>query len=288
MRRAIWFVGPALAYLAIFAFVPLLLAAWMSLHDWRLLKPERTFVGLTNYARIAADPFFRNALLNTLVYVVVSVPLGIATALAVALLVAQRLPGMGFFRTLFYIPAVSSQVAIAMVWIWILLPEVGLLNAVLGALGLPNQTNFLAQPATAMLSIVALSVWIGLGPRMIVFVAGLQGIPTEVYEAAAIDGCVGAGRFWRITLPLLRPTMVFVLVTTTIAAFQLFTPVYVMTRGGPRRSTDVLLYHIYQEAWLKFDAGTASAMTFVLLALIVAVALVQFRVLRRGMIEGYA
>lgn len=286
--RGYLFVAPATVYLALFAFLPMVLAGYMSLHRWHLLKDEHPFIGLGNYAKMFADPFFRNAIYNTFVYVVFSVPLGVVAALAVAMLVARPLRGVGVFRTLFFIPAVSSQVALSMVWIWILLPEVGLINGAMKWLGLDGSTNFLAEPGWAMAALVAMSLWIGLGPRMIIFLAGIQSIPEQLYEAAALDGCTGWQRFRHVTLPLLAPTTLFVVVTTTIAAFQLFTPVYVMTRGGPRRTTDVVLYHIYKEAWQKFDVGMASAMSYVLLAMILVVALVQFRIMRRGLSEAGA
>ncbi len=286
--RGYVFVAPATIYLALFAFFPMLFAAWMALHRWHLLKEHHEFVGLRNFLALAEDPFFRNAIANTLVYVVASVPLGVITSLAVALLVAQPLRGVGIFRTLFYVPAVASQVAISMVWIWILLPEVGLLNSALSWVGFDGSRNYLAEPGWAMAALVAMSLWIGLGPRMVIFLAGLQNIPEQLYEAASIDGATGWQRFRYITLPMLAPTTLFVIVTTTIAAFQLFTPVYMMTRGGPRRTTDVVLYHIYREAWQKFEVGTASAMSYVLFGMILLVALVQFRIMRRSMQEGAA
>lgn len=281
--RGYLFVAPATLYLAVFVFAPMVIAAYMSLHRWHLLKPDHPFVGLDNYARLLADPLFRNAIYNTFVYVALSVPLGVVTSLAVAVLVAQPLPGTGAFRTLFFMPAISSKVAISMVWIWVLLPDVGLLNSLLRALGFAGETNFLGEPGWAMFSLVLLSLWVGLGPRMIIFVAGIQSIPRTLFEAAALDGCTPWQRFRHVTLPLLAPTTLFVVVTTTIAAFQLFTEVYMMTKGGPRRTTDVVLYHIYREAWQKFEIGMASAMSYVLFALIVVAALIQLRIMRRGL-----
>ncbi len=280
--RGYLFVAPATIYLAIFAALPMVIAGWMSLHRWHLLKDERPFVGLGNFARALADPFFQNAMWNTLVYVAFAVPLGVVAALAVALLVAQPLRAAGFFRTLYYLPAVSSQVALSMVWIWILLPEVGLINSAMKLLRYEGATDFLAEPGYAMAALVAMSLWIGLGPRMIIFVAGIQAIPDVLYEAAAVDGCTAWQRFRHVTLPLLAPTTLFVAITTTIASFQLFTPVYVMTRGGPQRSTDVVAYHIFSEAWQKFEVGTASAMSYLLFALILIASLVQLVILRRG------
>lgn len=284
--RGYIFVAPATLYLAVFAILPMFVAGWISLHRWHLLKPDRPFVGLDNFDRLLRDPFFRNALWNTLVYVAFSVPIGVAAALAIAVLVAQPLRALGLFRTLFYLPAVCSQVALSMVWIWILLPEVGLINFALRSLGFSGATDFLAEPGWAMAALVAMGAWIGLGPRMIIFVTGIQAIPTSLYEAAALDGCTAWQRFRFVTLPMLAHTTLFVVITTTIASFQLFTPVYVMTHGGPRRTTDVVLYHIYREAWQKFDIGTASAMSYVLFAMILIVAAAQFIVMRRGLAEA--
>ncbi|MBI5866511.1 MAG: sugar ABC transporter permease [Planctomycetes bacterium] len=287
-------IAPAAIYLAVFALAPIVFAGWMSLHRWHLLKPERPFVGLANFITLAQDPFFRNAVWNTLVFVAVGVPLSVVSSLLVAALVSQPLRGVGLFRTVFYVPAVCSQVAISMVWTWILMPTNGLANSILAGwnalldgvhvqgLHFATDTNFLERPGFAMASLVAMFMWIGLGPRMIIFVAGIQNIPETLYEAAVLDGCTTWRKFRHVTLPLLLPTTLFVLVTTTIAAFQIFTPVFMLTRGGPQRSTDVVLYHIYAEAWQKLEAGMASAMSFVLLAMILVVSAAQFRMLRHG------
>ncbi len=283
-RRSGWlFVAPATVYLAVFSLLPIAAALWMSLHRWHLLQPQHTFVGWQNYSALLGDPFFRGAMVNTLLYVALSVPMGVAAALAVALLVAQPLRGVGFFRTLYYIPSVSSPVALSMLWIWILLPEVGLINTAAKLLHVDGSTDFLNEPAWALAALALMSVWIGLGPRMVIFLVGLQSIPETLYEAAALDGAGSWSRFRHVTLPCLRPTTLFVIVTTTIAAFQLFTPVAIMTQGGPQRRTDVLLYHIYKEAWQKFEAGSAAAMSFILLAMILLVAWGQFRLMRHGM-----
>lgn len=286
--RGYLFIAPATVYLAIFSILPVLYAGYLSLHRWHLLKEARPFVGLGNYIALAHDPLFLNAIANTLVYAAAGVPLGVITSLAVAMLVVQPLRGIGFFRVLYYVPAVCSQVALSMVWIWILLPEVGLINYALGLIGVDPTTDFLHEPGWAMAALVLMSLWIGLGPRMVIFVAGLQNIPYVLYEAADLDGCNPWQRFWYVTIPQLAPTMLFVTVTTTIAAFQLFTPVYVMTRGGPRRTTDVVSYHIYQEAWQKFEVGSASAQSYVLFAMILVIAVIQLWVMRRGLRQEVA
>ncbi len=284
--RANWrgclFVAPATAYLLVFSFLPMVVAAYLSLHRWHLLRSEHPFLGVQNYIELAGDPFFQNALGNTIYFAVLSVPLGMVTALGIAMLVNQPLRGMPVFRTLFYVPAVSSGVAISMVWIWIFLPDIGLINYMLRLLGLAGATDFLNDTRWAMPALVLMSAWIGLGPRMVIFLAGLQGIPHTLYEAAALDGCGPWRRIRHITLPMLVPTTLFVLVTSTIAAFQLFTPVYMMTKGGPRRTTETMAYAIYKEAWHKFELGMASAQSYVLFVVILIMALVQFRLLRRG------
>ncbi|MCH7526594.1 MAG: sugar ABC transporter permease [Planctomycetes bacterium] len=287
--RGYLFVAPATVYLMLFSFLPMLVAAYLSLHRWHLLSSVGgesaggTYVGLSNYVELAGNPFFRNAIANTLYFVVLSVPLGVASALAIALLVSRPLPGMPLFRTLFYVPAVSSGVAISMVWIWVFLPDVGLINYMLRLLGFEGSTDFLNDTRWAMPALVLVSVWVGLGPRMVIFLAGLQGIPGPLYEAASLDGCGALRRFRHITLPMLSPTMLFVLVTSTISAFQLFTHVYMMTKGGPRRTTEVLAYTIYKEAWQKFELGMASAQSYVLFLLTLILSLVQLRLMRRGL-----
>lgn len=283
-KSAGWFyVAPATLYLLAFAIAPMVACGWYSLHHWPMIKPEHEFIGLENYSNILSGVEFRGAIFNTLRFVLYGVPGSVVLALAVALLVAPPLRGMGFFRTLFYVPAVCSQVALSLLWTWIFLPGVGLINTILGWLGFDPNNNFLASPAWAMVALVTLFMWLGLGPRMIIFVAGLHAIPTTLYEAASLDGCGGWSRFRHVTLPMLLPTTLFIVVTTTIAAFQIFTPVYMLTQGGPRHTTDVVLYHIYNEAWQKFELGSASAMSYLLLAMILAVSLVQLRLMREGL-----
>lgn len=289
------FVGPAVVHLAVFAIAPILYALYLSFFKWDILKDSKPFVGFGNYARAITDHSFWNALWNSGRYALVSVPLGMAVALAIALLVNQKLRGMAIFRTLFYIPSISSGVAIAMMWIYVYLPENGLINGMLGgfnqlvaaiglkSLAVPTNTDFLNSVGWAMWALVFMSVWTGLGPRMVLFLAGLVGIPPEIYEAAELDGATRWRSFWNVTLPMLSQTTFFVLVTSTISAFQIFTPVYMMTRGGPVDSTDVVGYHIYSEAWQKFHIGLASSKSFVLLAVILLVSVGQYRLMRRQM-----
>lgn len=285
------FVAPALIHLIVFALLPILVALVISLYKWQLFKPSGEFVALKNYFYSFTEPPFWNALWNSFRYTLAAVPLGMAVALMVALLVNQKLRGVTIFRTLFYIPAISSGVAIAMIWIYVFLPETGLINAMLKSVGIES-VDFLGRAEWAMWALVFMSIWIGLGPKMVLFLAGLIGIPQSLYEAAELDGAGKWRSFWSITLPMLIPTTFFVLVTSTIGAMQVFTPVYMMTKGGPgdeqgRMTTDVVGYHIYSEAWVNFNTGLASAKSFVLLVVIAAISYFQFRMMKRRM-EGYS
>ncbi|MCQ3922352.1 MAG: sugar ABC transporter permease [Planctomycetes bacterium] len=275
------FVAPATLYLIVFAFLPMGVAAWSSLHRHHLVRAEARYVGLGNYKELAADPFFRNAAWNSLMFVGMAVPLGMILALVAALLVNEKVRGAAWFRTIFFIPAVSSLVALSMVWTWVYLPDRGLINAGLKLLGFSGDTDFLRDTRWALPALVFMSAWIGLGPRMIIFLAGLQGVPRSLHEAAELDGCGAWGRFRNITWPTLLPTTFFVFVTSTIACFKLFTEVYVMTQGGPRRTTDVLAYHIFKTAWTEFEVGKACAQSYVLFGIILLAALAQFAWMRQ-------
>lgn len=285
-RTGYLFIAPATVHLVVFALVPIAYALYLSLFRWNLLKDTKPFVALQNYKDTLQDQAFWNAMGNSTRFALAAVPLGMLVALLVAMLVAQKLKGVGFFRTLFYIPAVSSGVAVSMLWIYVYLPETGLINTASSVFGIPS-VDFLNKEEWAMWALVFMAVWTGLGPKMIIYVAGLLGIPESLYEAAELDGAGPFTKFKSVTLPMLAPTTLFVLVTGTIGAFQLFTPIYMMTKGGPNDSTNVIGYHIYREAWQKFHAGSAAAQSFVLLVVIAGVAYLQFRLMKRQL-EGYS
>ncbi|MGD8277728.1 MAG: sugar ABC transporter permease [Gemmatimonadota bacterium] len=273
--RAWTFLAPSFAHLLVFSIGPILFALWLSFHQWNLLSPERPFVGLGNYRELAADADFWRAVRNTAVYVLF-VPAGMVLALGLALLVNRRMPGVNWLRAAFFLPYVTSFVAISLIWKWMLQPDVGLLNNLLGRIGVPPQP-WLSSPSTALPSLMLMSVWMYAGYMMVIFLAGLQNIPASLYESARIDGAGPWRRFRHITLPMLRPTTLFILVTMVIFMFQVFTAVYVMTEGGPLHATDVIVYHIYRNAWEYLRMGYASAMAWVLFALVFLVTLVQFR-----------
>ncbi|MBI4546573.1 MAG: extracellular solute-binding protein [Ignavibacteriae bacterium] len=279
VRTALTFLAPSLLHLVVFIFTPIIFAAYLSTHRWDIVVPDKPFVGLENFKEMLSDPTFWNALKNTFIFAL-NVPIGMIVSLAVALMMHKRLKGVGFLRTLYFLPSVTSFVAIALVWMWMYHPSFGAANFLMSFVGLPP-LQWLNSTQTAMVAIIIFSVWFGLGYQMVIFLAGLQGIPEELYEAARIDGANEWQRFWRITLPLLKPTTFFILVTSLIASFQVFTTVYIMTAGGPVRSTDVIVYHIYQAAWEQLRMGYASAMSWVLFVIIMIATWIQFKVMGR-------
>lgn len=281
------FVTPAFLHLLTFALIPMGYALYLSFFKIHLIRDQRQFVGAFNYQYVLGDETFLNAMWNSARYALMSVPIGMAVGLAVALLVHQKLRGVTIFRTIFYIPSIASGIAIAMLWIYVFLPKTGMINTVLGWVGVGDSTDFLGNIGWAMWALVIMAALNGIGPKMVLFLAGLVGIPQELYEAAQLDGASRTRVFWKITLPMLAPTTFFVMVTSTIGAMQVFTPVYLMTKGGPEDSTDVVGYHIYKEAWIQFNTGLAAAQSFVLLAVIVVIAVFQFR-LQRNQLKGYS
>jgi len=228
-------------------------------------------VGARNYSALLHDPLFWIALRNTAYFVVVAGPLSVAVSLIAALLVSPAaLRGTSLFRTLFFLPVVTSLVAVAVVWRYLYHPRFGVLNYLLSLAGLPA-LDWLGSPHLAMPAIIVMSVWKNFGFNMVIFMAGLQSIPERLYEAASIDGATAWQQFWRITLPMLTPTFVFVGVMTLIGNFQLFAEPYVMTQGGPAHSTLSMVLYMYEEGFRWWSLGYAAALAFVLFAIIVAV-----------------
>ena len=251
------FLAPAAVHLAVFTIGPLIFAAWLSFHRWNLVDVARPFVGLGNYLSLLSDGAFWNAVWNTAVFTL-HVPVAMAVALAFAVLVHRRTRTLLLVRTALFLPSITSLVAIAVVWQWILNTDYGILNWLLSMVGF-GPVPWLTSPKTALLAIMILSVWMVVGYQMVLFQAGLAAIPEELYEAARIDGAGPWQRFVHVTLPGLRHTLFFVLVTSIIGSFQIFGAVYVMTEGGPLGSTDVAVYHIYKEAWEFLRFGSAAA-----------------------------
>ena len=272
------FLLPATVGILLFSFLPILQALRISFFDYALLNPQQIFVGTENYERAFADPVFRIALNNTILYSALLVAGQTLLALFLALLLKQEIRGRAFFRSSFFMPVVTSLVVISTVW-KLMFNSQGFVNGVLGTLGISAQP-FLASSTQALPSLVLMSVWKEVGFYMLIFLAGLQAVPGELYESAAIDGANRWTSFTHITLPLLRRATVFVMVVGTISAFKVFTPVYLMTDGGPADSTMVIVFYIFRVAFRYFEMGYASAMSFILMGIVIVLTLLQFRLLR--------
>ena len=269
------FVLPAMAVFFVFTLLPVLFAAYISFTNYDVFT-RIDWVGLDNYLAVFEDDLFWRALQNTAIYSLFSVPLGMALGLAVALLLNRKLRGLSFYRTAYYLPVVSSMVAVSMIWIQLFDPAYGVVSTALSAVGLGG-IDFLGDPNWAMPSIIAVSVWKVVGWNMLIYLAGLQAIPDYLHEAAAIDGANRWQGFWKITLPLLAPTTFFIFVTSVIGAFQVFDQVYVMTGGGPANATTTLVHQIYNAAFKSLDMGYAAAMSFIVFGIIMVVSLASLR-----------
>ncbi|RIK42095.1 MAG: ABC transporter permease [Chloroflexi bacterium] len=270
------FILPVILGLLLWTFGPMLASLYLSLTDYPLLKsPE--FVGLRNYRDMFTEDYLRvlHSLWVTLLYAAMSVPLSLGASLIAALLLNQNLPGIRFFRTAFYMPTIVPGIAMVFIWGWLLNPEFGLVNATLERLNLPT-SGWLSEPSTALPSLAALNLW-SIGPAMVIFLAGLQGISQELYDAGKIDGASERRLFWHITLPMLSPTIFFNLVTGLIFTFQYFLPPFVLTKGGPLFSTYVYNLNLYEKAFKWLQMGMAAAMAWFMFAIILVLTLLIFR-----------
>jgi multiple sugar transport system permease protein len=285
--RAAWlFLAPALVVIGVFFFVPVVAALALSVTDYDLYAianpANAQFVGLANYTRLIRTPLFWTALRNTFYFAAVGAPLSLLVALAAALLVNTKLVRFkGFFRAAYFAPFVTTLVAVAIVWKYLYQPQYGLINAVFAKLGI-GPIDWLGDPHWAMPAIILLAVWRNFGYNMLIFIAGLQKIPAQLYEAAELDGAGAWARFRHITLPLLAPTFLFVGVITAIGFFQLFSEPYVMTGGGPLKSTLSMVLYMYEEGFRWWRLGSAAAIAFILFAVILAATVLQLRVQREA------
>lgn len=273
------FVLPALINFAVFRYYPMIWAAWASLWEYSLLRGFTEFVGLENYARLLRDPAFWNSLRVTLYFTALKLPLTVILALSLAVFANRDRRGMGTMRAVIFIPVVTSFIVVSIVWGMILNRDVGLLNAILQSVGLPRLT-YLTSPTLALPSLVVISTWKDVGYSFIILAVGLKGISPTYFEAAIVDGANAWQRFVYITIPLLRRALMFVIVTTTIFSFQVFIPVYQLTKGGPSQSTSVIVYNIYQKAFVFGEMGYASALSMALLVIVLLISVVQMRLLR--------
>lgn len=274
---------PILALFAIFAFLPVGIVFWLSLHRYNQLAPTAPFIGLRNYEfAFVQDPYFINALIVTLKYALVAVPFNLLLALPIAIGLNQVTRLRAVFRSAFFLPTVASAVAVSLIWSYMYSPQAGALNGLLAQVGLP-QPSWLADPATALWAILFTAVWQDLGYNILILLAGLQTIPDDFYDAAKVDGAGALARFKDITIPLLSRTLLLVTVLTMISYLQQFTYVNVMPAGGPGgpiHSTETLVLYVYTKAFSNMQLGYASAISVVLMAIILVITLIQFRFLR--------
>jgi multiple sugar transport system permease protein len=268
-------ISPWIIGFILFTGLPILASMAISLTDWTGLT-SRHFVGFQNYIDMfTTDKQFFTVVLNTFYYSIASVILGTIGAVLVALLMNQKIPGISAFRTIYYLPSVTAGVAIAIMFMWLFNPQLGLINYGLSLIGIKGPL-WLASSTWAMPALIIMSLW-GIGANMIVLLAGLQGIPDHLYEAARIDGANKFQEFIHVTIPMLSPVIFFVMIISIIASFQIFDNVYVMTRGGPGDATRVLVYHLYQNAFEYQKMGYSSALAWMLFVIIMGLTLAQFR-----------
>lgn len=288
VREALWgfgFISPWLVGTLCLTLIPMVLSLYYSFNKYDVFSSPQ-WVGLANYARIASQAIFWRSLTTTLSYTAMLVPLSVGLSLLCAVLLNARVRWRAFFRGVFFFPSLVPSVAAAYLWLWMMSPEFGLLNSALQMLGIQGP-NWLGSPNTALISVVIIALWGGIGgTMMITFLAALQSVPKELYEAAEIDGASRFVQFVSITVPLISPTIFFNLIIATIGSFTVFDIVYVTTGGGPQYSTYTYFMHIYTTGFHSFDFGSASAMTWVLTLILFVLTAIQFRLQRKWVYYG--
>jgi ABC-type sugar transport system permease subunit len=271
---ALPFITPSFFGVVAFLVVPVIVLFVLSFENWNLLTPA-TFNGFNNYINIFRFDGAAHSLTVTLYYVLLNIPLQTVLALGMAIMLNRKLPALGLYRVLFVAPYLSTPVAMAVIWYWVFDPKLGAVNAILAHVGITGP-QWLSSSALAMPVVALVNIWQYVGYNMLFFLAALQAIPKTLYEAAAIDGAGPIKQFFRISLPLINSTMLFVLVTGVIGSFQVFDTLYVLTQGGPGNTTEVLNLRIYQVAFMDFRLGEAAAMSVLLFAVILAFTIGQF------------
>ena len=272
------FIGPFILGVLLWVLIPALTAIWLVFHDWNLISPAR-YAGLDNVLRLGTDKLFWQALKVTTVYTVFSVPLGLLISFGLALLINQQFRGIALFRTIYYLPSIMPVVAAAVLWSWIFNTEFGLMNIVLRSVGLPK-VAWLQEPGWAMPAFILMSLW-NVGAPMIIFLAGLQGIPEVFYEAARIDGAGRWAQLRHITVPLMTPTIFFNLVIGIIYSFQAFTAALIMTGGGPQNATLFFVLYLYQVGFRFLEMGYAATLSWVLFLVLIVLTWLVFKIMGR-------
>jgi len=286
MRRewsAYLFISPGLLLFAVFTFFALILTLYLTLHRWSIIEPDKPFIGLDNYRRLVEDESFHRAAINTIYFTGASVPFTMLIGLGIALLLNQPLWGRSVFRTIYFLPIVTPFVVVSIVWKWLYQPDYGLFNFYLLKTHLIDQPLlWLSDQQLAMPAVILMSIWGGIGYSMIIYLAGLQAVPQELYDAAAVDGAGPWARLRYITIPMLRPTTLFLLVIGVIGSFQVFTQIFIMTSGGPVERTTTMVYFIYRTAFINFDMGYASTLAYALFLMLLVFTGINLRLNRQA------
>ncbi len=273
---------PIILFFIFLVYYPIIWSFWLSLNQYNIFAHESTFIGMDNFIRLFKDPVFLDSFGHTAFYAFFYVLFAVSISLVLAVLLERITSNRmkSIYKFIYFIPVVSPLVVVSVLWLWLYEPQIGLLNYMLSWFGIARQ-SWLLNPNLALPSIIAMSVWKALGYNLIIFVAGLKGIPIQYYEAATVDGASGFQQFWRITLPLLKPITTFVTVMSVIGSFQVFTQVWIMTQGGPVQSTTTVVYNIYENGFRYFQMGYASAMSVVLFVVILFFTFIQLKVSRK-------
>jgi ABC-type sugar transport system permease subunit len=276
-----FFVAPGFIFYMMVTFIPAIIGVWLSFTNWSIISPEFDFVGMENYIKMLNDERFWTAVYNTAIYSLGLIPGVIIFSLAIALLLNSKIKNIVFFRTLFYLPVITPIAVASVIWTWIYHPRIGIMNWIIELFGL-SRINWLQNPDTVMLAIIIMGIWLSIGSKMIIYLAALQGIPRSYYEAAEIDGASKWQLFRHITLPLLKPTTLFIMITTTMGAFRVFAQVNIMTQGGPVDRSLVLVYYIFQRAFTDLRMGYAAAMSVFLFIITIIITLINWKLLGRN------
>ncbi len=279
------FVIPSLIFLGVFMIWPMFYSIFLSFTKWDLISPNIKFVGIRNYVKLFSSPLFYKVLKNTFIFTFGTLIVTISFALLLAIILNQKLKVKSFYRGLIFSPYITPMVVISIVWMWIYNPEYGLANYFLNLLGF-SKLGWLSTTKWALPAIIILSIWQSMGYYMILYLAGLQSIPDTLYEAAEIDGAGNFKKFINITFPLLSPTTFFIVIIAFLASFQVFDQVSVMTGGGPANSTNVMVYYLYQNAFMFFKVGYASAIAVVIFAVLFILTIIQFKIGRKWVFYG--
>ena len=279
LASGLLFLSPTLVIFSTFILFPVFFSFYLSFQKWNMFSGDATFVGFDNYVRMFQSADFWLVLKNTAIYSIGTIPINMALALWVAYILNKKLAGKKLLRTLFFAPVIISPVAAALIWRWMYDPNFGLVNFFVESLGL-DPVNWLNEPTAAMFALIIMSVWKTFGINMVLFSAGLQGIPDSYYEAAELDGAGKWAKFWNITVPMLAPTTFFIMIMSMISSFQVFDIVYVLTSGGPLGSTKVLVFYVYEYAFKFFEMGYASAISYFLFALLFLLTMLQIKYLK--------